>query len=136
MGSVGLPGLGLSVLDQTLSSLLSAPNVQSALENAPAGDLVALSQDAVQLQEANGLFGSPGTTAPLVSALDPGAPNINPSNSLEAVDALLFGFTPTSSVVPTSPVSSAAATQAQLLGALFGVGTPAGLTNPTINVLA
>jgi hypothetical protein len=146
MGSVIMPSPGVSPLDQTFSSLLSAPNMQSALENASPGDLVQISAEAVQLQEANGLFGNPGAANPLVSALDPGAPNINPSNSLEALDALLLGFTPTSSVVPppavgagtsaapsTLPASSA---DAQLVGALFGVGTAAGLANPTVNLLA
>ncbi len=131
MGSVTMPIPGLSSLDQTLLSLLSVPNMQSALQNAPAGDLVQLSHEALQLQEANGLFGNPGTVGPLVSALEPGAPNINPSNALEAIDALLLGFTPTSSVVLSPPVGGSAST-----GALFGVGTAAALANPTVNLLA
>jgi hypothetical protein len=110
-----IPSLGLSALDQTLFSALSAPKVQSALQNASSGDLVHLSDEALQLQQANGLFGDPGTAAPLTSVLDPGAPNINPSNALEAVDALLLGFTPTSSSAPYSP---------------------AGLATPTVNLLA
>ena len=83
-----IPSLGLSALDQTLFSALSAPKMQTALQNASSGDLVQLSDKGLQLQEANGLF-----------ALDPGAPNINPSNSLEAIDALLLGFTPTHATV-------------------------------------
>ena len=93
-----IPSLGFSAPDQTLFSALSAPKIQAALQTASSGDLVQLSDEALQLQEANGLFGNPGTTPPLVSALDPGAPNINPSNALEAVDALLLGLTPTSSM--------------------------------------
>jgi hypothetical protein len=131
MSSVTMPSPGVSALDQTFSSLLSAPKMQVALQNASPGDLVQLSAEAVQLQEANGLFGNPGTANPLVSALDPGAPNINQSNSLEALDALLLGFTPTASVVPSPPVGGSAST-----GALFSVGTAAGLANPTINLLA
>jgi len=138
MGSVMMPTPGVSALDQTLSTLLSTPSMQSALQNASAGDLVTLSAEAAQLQEANGLFGNPGTAAPLVSALDPGAPNINQSNSLEALDALLLGFTPTSSVVqspaPVTPSTSSA--EAQLVGVLFGVGTAADLADPLVNLLA
>jgi hypothetical protein len=138
MGSVIMPSPGVSALEQTFSSLLSAPNMQAALQNASAGDLVTLSDEAVQLQEANGLFGNPGTADPLTSALDPGAPNINSSNSLEALDALLLGFTPTSSVVPSpAPATpSTSSAEAQLVGALFGVGTAAGLANPSVNLLA
>lgn len=110
-----IPSLGLSSLDQTLFSALSAPKVQAALQNASSGDLVHLSDEALQLQETNGLFGNPGTADPLTSALNPGAPNINPTNALEAVDALLLGLTPTSASVPYSP---------------------AGLANPKINLLA
>ena len=91
-----MPIQGLSILDSALSSLYSTPNVQAALETAPAADIVVLSEEALQLQEANGLFGNPGGPAPLASALDP-ALNINQSNSLQALDALLFGFTPTAS---------------------------------------
>lgn len=131
MSSVAMPNPGVSALEQTFSSALSAP-MQAVMQNASSGDLVHLSDEALQLQEANGLFGNPGTTNPLISALDPGAPSINSNNSLEAIDALLLGFTPTSSVVPYSPAVGGSAST----GALFGVGTAAGLANPSINVLA
>jgi hypothetical protein len=110
-----IPSLGLSTLDQTLFNELSKPKMQAASQNASSGDLVHLSDEALQLQEANGLFGNSGTPDPLISALNPGAPNINPTNALEAVDALLLGFTPTSSPVPYSP---------------------AVLANPKVNLLA
>ena len=113
MGSVMMPNPGVSALDHTISS--AAPKVQTRL----------------QLQEANGLFGDPGAAEPLTSALNPGAPNINPSNTLGALDALLLGFTPTSSVVPVPPVGASASA-----GALFSVGTAAALANPTVNLLA
>lgn len=131
MGSVIMPNLGLAALEQTLAGVLSAPKVQAAPQNASPGDLLLLSAEALQLQEANGLFGNPGTVAPLISALNPGAPNINPSNTLEAIDALLLGFTPTSSVVPSPPVGASPSA-----GALFSVGTAAGLANPIVNFLA
>lgn len=113
MGSVMMPNPGASAMDHTLSS--ATPKVQKAL----------------QLQEANGLFGDPGAADPLRSALSPGAPNINSSNTLGALDALLLGFTPTASVVPVPPVGGSASA-----GALFSVGTAAALANPTINLLA
>jgi hypothetical protein len=122
MGSVIMPSPGVSALEQTVSSARSAPKVREAIQNAFSGDVAHLSHEALQLQEANGL---------LRSALDPGAPNIQPNNTLEAIDALLLGFTPTSSVVPSPPVGGSAST-----GALFGVGTAAGLANPTVNLLA
>lgn len=113
MGSVMMPNPGASALDHTISS--AAPKLQKAL----------------QLQETNGLFGDPGAADPLRSTLNPGAPNINPSNTLGALDALLFGFTPTSSVVSPPPVGASASP-----GALFSVGTAAALANPTVNLLA
>ena len=143
MGSVTMPNLGLSAVDQTLFIQLSAPKKQSALQNASAGDLVQVSNEALQLQEANGLFGNPDTADPLISALVPGAPNINSSNALEMIDALLLGLTPTSSAA--QPISASATTaastltatsEAQLIGTLFGVGTPANLANPAVNLLA
>jgi|GEM_PF-3249100 len=47
--------------DASLSSTLSSPAVQSALQKSP-GDLVELSQQAVELQVANGLFGNSNTS--------------------------------------------------------------------------
>jgi len=72
-----IPSLGLSTPNQTLFSALPAPKTQAALQTASPGDLVQLSDD----------------------ALNPRVPNINPSNALEAIDALLLGFTPTHTTV-------------------------------------
>ena len=113
MGSVMMPNPGVSALDHTSPS--AASKVQKTL----------------QLQAANGLFGDSGAVDPLRSALNPAAPNVNPSNALAAIDALLFGFTPTSSVVPSPPVGGSAS-----VGALFSVGTAAALANPKVNLLA
>ena len=131
MGFVSMPSPVVSALEQSFSSVLSASKLQSAIQHAPAGDLVQLSHETLQLQEANGLFGDPSAAGPLRSALNPGAPNINPSNTLGALDALLLGFTPTSSVVPPPPAGGSASA-----GELFSVGTAAALANPTINLLA
>ena len=72
-----IPSLGLSTPNQTLFSALSAQKTQAALQAASSGDLVQLGDE----------------------ARDPAAPNINPSNALEAIDALLLGFTPTHTTV-------------------------------------
>jgi hypothetical protein len=123
MGSVIPPNPGVSAVDQTLFNELSPPpKMRAASQNASTHDLVHLSDEALQLQEANGLSGASG-------AKDPGALNINSSNVLETIDALLLGLTPTSSTA--LPMGGGNAT-----GALFGVGGVAGLANPTINLLA
>ena len=65
MSSINSVNSGVGDLLQTFSSgstslsqALSAPGVQSALQNAPAADLVQLSQQALQLQQVGGLFGN------------------------------------------------------------------------------
>jgi len=69
MGSISSTNSNLSNLLQTLqaespqlSSILSTPNMQSALENASPGDLVQLSDQALQLQQVGLLFGNPDGT--------------------------------------------------------------------------
>jgi hypothetical protein len=66
MSSIAAANSGITDLIQALSktgsasvsSTLSSPEVQSALQNAAPGDVVRLSLAAQQLQEVNGLFGS------------------------------------------------------------------------------
>ncbi len=69
MGSVASTNNGLSDLLQTLTnenspllSTLSSPAVQSALENAPASDIVEISDQALQLQATDALFGITNTS--------------------------------------------------------------------------
>ena len=64
MGSVASTNNGLSDLLQTLTnenspllSTLSTPAVETALENAPAGDIAEISDQALQLQATDALFG-------------------------------------------------------------------------------
>jgi hypothetical protein len=45
-----------------LASLLSSSSVKTALQQAPAADLVKLSDQALQLQEVDGLFGNAGAS--------------------------------------------------------------------------
>lgn len=52
----------LAAESPSLSSVFSAPNVQSALANASPGDLVELSEQAQQLQQVGVLFGDPSST--------------------------------------------------------------------------
>ena len=69
MSSVSPTSTGISDLMQifsaaatpAVSSLLSSSKVQSALAKAPPADIVQLSDQAMQLQEVDGLFG--GSTA-------------------------------------------------------------------------
>jgi len=80
MGSVPSASNGLSDLLQTLTneaspllSTLSSPNVKKALENAPASDIAQISEQALQLQNMDAIFGSSNTstspTGSLFSAL-------------------------------------------------------------------
>jgi hypothetical protein len=77
MGSVSSTNRGVAAVLQILSgessasvsSALSSQAVQSALESASPRDIVQLSQVALQLQEAAGLFGTPsGSTSAAPSA--------------------------------------------------------------------
>src|SRR5271170_2792318 len=69
MGSVASTNSGLSDLLQTLSndnspllSTLSSPTVEAALQNAPASDIAQISDEALQLQVADSIFGDSGTS--------------------------------------------------------------------------
>jgi hypothetical protein len=72
MGSVSSTNAGLSDLLQTLTnensplaSTFSSPAVETALENAPPADIVQLSEQALQLQVTDSLFGeSTSSSAP------------------------------------------------------------------------
>jgi hypothetical protein len=68
MGTVASTTNGLSDLFQTLTnenspllSALSSPNVESALESAPASDIAEISDQALQLQATDALFGISNT---------------------------------------------------------------------------
>jgi hypothetical protein len=79
-GTTGSSSNGLTDLLQTLTnenspllSTLSSPSIQTALENAPASDIVEISDQAMQLQATDALFGitssSDSPTDNLFSAL-------------------------------------------------------------------
>jgi len=70
MGSVSSTNAGLSDLLQTLSNenspllgTLSSPAVETALENAPASDIAQISNEALQLQMADAIFGDPSASS-------------------------------------------------------------------------
>lgn len=52
-----------SAATPAVSSVLSSSSVQAALAKAPPADIVQLSEQAMQLQEADGLFGAAAPTA-------------------------------------------------------------------------
>lgn len=92
MGSVPSASNGLSDLLQTLTneaspllSTLSSPNVKKALENAPASDIAQISEQALQLQNMDAIFGSSNTstspTGSLFSALANAGSSASPSAS-------------------------------------------------------
>jgi hypothetical protein len=71
MGTVNSTSNGLADLLQTLTnenspllSTISSPNIQTALANAPAGDIAEISSEAAQLQETDALFGVSGAATP------------------------------------------------------------------------
>jgi hypothetical protein len=92
MSSVTATSTGISDLMQifssaatpAISSLLSSSQVQTALEKAPPADIVQLSDEAMQLQEVDSLFGSSTASQPTSSGLamqDLLASLFNPSGS-------------------------------------------------------
>jgi hypothetical protein len=75
----------------SISSVLSSTSVQSALESASLGDIVQLSQQALQLQEAGTLFGIPGASQTAVNSST--AATAAETAASEEVSAL-FGSSP------------------------------------------
>ncbi|MGD0435186.1 MAG: hypothetical protein ABSB86_01890 [Bryobacteraceae bacterium] len=118
MNAVSSTNPGLSDLLQTLtnsgssvlSSTLSSPAVQSALESAPQGDLVELSDQALQLQVVGALFGSP------TSDTSTGADSL-----FDFLDPSLAGTTAASSSSGLLPTDSSAVSSnnTTMLSSLF-----------------
>jgi hypothetical protein len=124
----------LSIASPQLSSILSTPKMRAALGKASPGDLVHLSDQALQLQQVGQLFGSSNATQP--SVLDtlagllfpaPSAPGsgAQPDPMLQALESSLgiAGATGTASrSTPSNQIAnSASGFQAQELNALFGI---------------
>jgi hypothetical protein len=96
-GSSGSSSNGLTDLLQTLTnenspllSTLSSPAIQAALENAPASDIVEISDQAMQLQATDALFGitssSDSSTDNLFSALADSSSGTSSSASSSSLD--------------------------------------------------
>lgn len=112
MGSIGNPGISnlAQILSKSGSSLASAaitsPTVQADLQNASTGDLVQLSEQAVQSQQAEVLFGggfvSPG--AGLFSSFSTAGLLSPPTSSLSDLPTPSTGL---DSLVPSLASSSA-----------------------------
>jgi hypothetical protein len=116
MGSVASTNAGLSDLLQTLSNenspllaTLSSPTVEAALQKAPAGDIAQISEEALQLQVTDSLFGSTSTTNS--NAAD-GLFGL-PSTQSPTLDPLLAVLTSAYTGTPANPNPSA--------GSLFDV---------------
>jgi hypothetical protein len=159
MGSVNSTSSNLSNLLQTLSaaspelsSMLATPQMQIALEKASPGDLVQMSDQALQLQQVGLLFGSTdgsqssglnSSSDSLFSALSFPNSATQPDLMLQALDSSLgIGGTngqpansngaTTASSLANQIASSASSFQAQALDALFGSANP---TDPSLNTL-
>jgi hypothetical protein len=107
-----------------LSSLISSPNVQAALQNASPSDLVELSDQALQTQVVDGLFGN----------ADGSATQTDPSSTLSGILAELnppAASSSTSSTPSPSLASQLAIYQDQQQGqdtqALLGSGSTVNL---------
>jgi pectin methylesterase-like acyl-CoA thioesterase len=145
MGSVPSTNPNISNLLQTLStaspqlsSLLSAPNVQSALAKSSPSDVVQLSQQALELQQTDLLFGSSIGTQSLTSDPDSllsslysgsadGASNAilqalesSSANAANGAASIAAGATSAQPSPSTTAASGAASSQAQELAALLG----------------
>jgi hypothetical protein len=144
MGSISSTGISAASLLQSLtngspqfSATLSSPTVQTALQNATAGELVELSTQALQLQESDLLFGdstaaASGTLASTLASLS--SPPSSDATSVSAASDSSSSAS-TSASPPTSASSQLATYQTELqsqeLEALFGVGS----NNPSTSLI-
>jgi len=133
MSAVSAANPGIASLSQllssagsaTLTSALSTPAVQSALQNAPAGDIVRLSDQALQLQEAASLFGLPASSS---TAATPD------SLLFQALNSSLTGATNSGSTSASTTAATAnAASALQQVSELFGTNSSSG--NGSLSIL-
>jgi hypothetical protein len=123
---------GVADLFQTLtnlgSSVLNSASVKSALEKAPASDIVELSTEATQLANVDTLFGI-GSSSSSTSATTSILQALEPSTSTSS----------TSSTATETPAEQAASAQAladsELTQGLFGTGTNNSLPGSIFNML-
>jgi hypothetical protein len=130
---------GLSDLLQTLTnenspllSTLSSPNIQAALENAPASDIVEISDQAQQLQATDALFGISNTSSSPTDSLFSALASVGSSATSPAAG---------SSLSPGSSLADQLAAyqgnmQTQETQALFGITPPTAVPNSLYDVFA
>jgi hypothetical protein len=167
MGSVASTNSGLTDLLQTLtqntspemSSVLSMPSVQSALENASPADIVQISTQALELQGIGELFGdstastTPTASDPLLAAVESqlaqsgstaaaastAAPSAttatSAADSSSSQDQASSAAGSATSAQTSSAVTSAQSLQAAELEALFGDGSTSSSTDSLLNML-
>jgi len=142
MGSVSSslnPGVAdlLQTLSNVNSPVMSSPAAVTALEKAPASDIVQLSMAALQLQNVDAMFGiSTGSNTSMSGSL---------LTSLEN-SATASGTAAASGQVPSTVLSTAsqgdqlanyqAALQAEQTQGLFGATSGSGLTGSLFNAIA
>ncbi len=133
MGSVSSTNAGLTDLLQTLTnensplaSTFSSPAVEQALENAPAADIVQLSDQALQLQVTDAIFGDAN-------------PSSTPSDSLFSALAAIGSNSPTGASGASLADQLAAyqgSSQLQQTDALLGITQPTTTPNSLFDVFA
>jgi midasin (ATPase involved in ribosome maturation) len=134
MGSVASTNSGLSDLLQTLSNenspllaTISSPTIEAALQNAPAGDIAQISDEALQLQVADEIFGNSTTSS-------------TPSDSL--FSELTSGATGSSSSTASAPsladqlAAYQSNAQIQEAQTLLGISQPTTTPNSQFDVFA
>jgi hypothetical protein len=142
MGSVASVNPGVAALLQTLtnvdSPVMSQPAAVSALQKAPAGDIVQLSAAATELQSVDELFGvsqGSGSNTGMSSILASLGSSLTSS-----AEAAANGQPASTALSSASPAEQLANYQAVLQGAesqgLFGTGTNIGLSGSLFNAIA
>jgi len=139
MGSVPSVNPGVANLLQTLSNVnspvLSSPAAVSALESAPASDIVQLSQSAAELETVDMLFGIPSPSASSEStALNSLLEDLASSPTTESVPASSSSSTATSATTTTAAqlASEQSASQLAETQELFGTGTTPALSDSSL----
>jgi hypothetical protein len=139
MGSVASTNSGLSDLLQTLTnenspllSTVSSPTVEAALENAPASDIVEISDQAIQLQTADALLGISNTTT---------SPTDSLFSALASVGSSATSSASGSSLNPGSSLADQLAAyqgnmQTQEMQTLFDTNSSTTTPNPLSDIFA
>ena len=138
MGSVSSslnPGVAdlLQSLTNVNSPVASSPTLVSALEKAPASDIVQLSAEATQLESVDALFGTSSPSTSSVSNMDtlfglPAQSTSSPTSVFQAMENAGATLSPTE-----QSASDRATLQSELTQGLFGNGT--NITGTLLNTI-